>query len=151
MVWSSFLEDEPGFEWVWISTFQVCRILKFSILFGFDLVWFNTISKKYDCWRRANGNFSLMISLPTNAATKHTNNTETQHITYETCVYCIWPAKFWLGFFLMFVSLLKIFFFWEEKKVPSCISPLSKKASEEVFIMCTLKKIGFIIWCGTVS
>ena len=54
-----------------------------------------------------------MISLPTNAATKHTHthNTETQHITYETCVYCIWPAKFWLGFFLMFVSLLKIIFF----------------------------------------
>ena len=120
-------------------------------LVWFGLVWFNTISKKYNCWRRANGNFPSWFLCPQMLLQNtHTQYWNTTHHIWNMCLLHL-ACKILARVFLMFVSLLKIIFFWEEKKVPSCISLLSKKASEEVFIMCTLKKIGFIIWCGTVS
>ena len=55
--------------------------------------------------------------------------THTQHITYETCVYCIWPAKFLARVFTHVCFFVENnLFFLGEKKVPySCIISLSIK------------------------
>ena len=81
------------------QTCQVRRILKFSISFGLGLVWFvwfgstlyqrNMIAEEERMGIFPHDFFAHKCCYKT-----HTHNTETQHITYETCVYCIWPAKF---------------------------------------------------------
>ena len=134
------------------QTCQVRRILKFSISFGFGLVWFGSTlyQRNMIAEEERMGIFPHDFFAHKCCYKTHTYWNTTHHI-WNMCLLhlaCKILARVF-PYVCFFVE--NNLFFWEEKKVPSCISLLSKKASEEVFIMCTLKKIGFIIWCGTVS
>ena len=149
LVRSSFLEDKPGRVRM-SSKINLSNSKLFNVHFCYFCniwVWSNTIYRNMNA-EESEWEFSLMISLPTNAATKHTLTHNTSHMKHVFTAFGL--QNFWLGFLLMFVSLLKIiFFFWEKKRfliLASSLSPSNKKASAaEVFIMCAFKKIGFII------